>query len=93
MKAIWNDTIIAESSDTIILEGNHYFPLESIKKEFFKESAHTSECHWKGTASYYDIEVNGSANRNAAWYYKEPLSAASQIAGHVAFWEGVQVVD
>ncbi len=93
MKAIWNDTIIAKNAETIQLEGRHYFPLESIKKEFFKESTHTSECHWKGTASYYDIEVNGSTNQNAAWYYKEPSSDASQIKGHVAFWKGVQIVD
>ena len=93
MKAIWNDQIIAESDDTIQIEGNHYFPPESINKEFYKESETRSLCPWKGTASYYNIEVNGNTNADAAWYYPEASELAKSIKGYVAFWKGVQVVE
>ncbi len=92
MKAIWNGTVIAESDDTVVVEGNHYFPINALKSEHFKASQHTSSCGWKGTASYYDVVVSGEVNSNAAWYYQEPKSAASQIKDRVAFWRGVQVV-
>ncbi|MEX0721555.1 MAG: DUF427 domain-containing protein [Balneolaceae bacterium] len=91
MKALWNDKILAESDDTKVVESNHYFPPESIKKEYFKESDHHSTCPWKGEASYYTIEVDGVTNENAAWFYPEPKEAASQIKDHVAFWNGVKV--
>ncbi|ELR71034.1 hypothetical protein C900_03164 [Fulvivirga imtechensis AK7] len=91
MQAIWNDKVIAESDDTIVVEGNHYFPKEAIKKEHFVQSDHHSVCPWKGTASYYDIEVNGKTNENAAWYYPETKEGAKQIEGRVAFWKGVEV--
>lgn len=93
MKAIWNDTIIAESDKTVTVEGNHYFPPESIKKEFFKESNMSTTCPWKGVASYYTLEVNGKSNPDAAWYYPVPKDAASEIKDHVAFWKGVQLSD
>lgn len=93
MKAIWNNQIIAESNNTVVVEGNHYFPPESIKKEFFKESNTHSTCPWKGLASYYSIEVAGQTNTDAAWYYPEPKSAAAEIKDHVAFWKGVSVTD
>lgn len=93
MKAIWNGKVIAESNDTIIVENNHYFPADSIKKEFYVESPHTTICPWKGKASYYSIQVDGQTNLNAAWYYPEPKDAAKQIANFVAFWKGVEVVD
>ena len=93
MKAIWNDQIIAESDETIIIEGNHYFPHDSIKKEFYKESETHTVCPWKGTASYYNIEVNGESNADAAWYYPEASELAKNIKGYVAFWKGVQVVE
>jgi uncharacterized protein (DUF427 family) len=92
MKAIWNDTVLAESDKTVVVEGNHYFPPEAIRKEFFKESPHHTECGWKGTASYYHVTANGKTNENAAWYYPTPKEAAKQIAGYIAFWKGVQVV-
>jgi uncharacterized protein (DUF427 family) len=91
MKAIWNDTVIAESNDTIVVEGNHYFPLNSIKHEFFTESAHNTSCGWKGLANYFSIEVNGKVNANGAWIYKNPTEAAERIKGYVAFWQGVIV--
>ncbi|MCA8918681.1 MAG: DUF427 domain-containing protein [Planctomycetes bacterium] len=90
-KAIWNNKIIAESDDTIVVEGNHYFPPDSIKSEHFKGSAHSSHCPWKGDASYYHVEVDGEVNENAAWYYAEPKDAAGKIKGYVAFWNGVKV--
>ncbi len=83
---------IAESDDTVVVEGNHYFPAESIHREYFRDSDHHSLCPWKGEASYYDVVVNGEANANAAWYYPEPKDAAAQIRGHVAFWRGVDVL-
>lgn len=91
MKAIWNDTIIAESNETVVVENNHYFPEESIKKEFFKTSQSHTSCHWKGVASYYTLEVNGKTNPDAAWYYPEVSELAKGIQGRVAFWKGVRV--
>jgi len=91
MKAIWNDRVLAESDETIVVEGNHYFPPDSIKKEFFKESVQHTTCPWKGEASYHNVEVDGEVNENAAWYYPEPKEAAENIKGYVAFWNGVEV--
>lgn len=91
MKAIWNNEVIAESDNTVVVENNHYFPKESIKKEFFKDCATHTTCPWKGVASYYTLEVNGKQNPDAAWYYPEPKAAAANIANHVAFWKGVKV--
>lgn len=91
MQAIWNNAVIAESDDTVVVEGNHYFPADSIKQEFFEPSRTTSVCGWKGTASYYSINVDGNKNSDAAWYYPEPKDAAQEIAGRIAFWKGVQV--
>jgi len=91
MKAMWNGAIVAESDRTIVIEGNHYFPPDSIRKEHFKPSDTHTECGWKGTASYYTVEVGGQRNPDAAWYYPEPKDAAKQIAGYVAFWKGVTV--
>jgi uncharacterized protein (DUF427 family) len=93
MKAIWNDTVLAESDDTVVVEGNHYFPAASLREEYFRESDHHSVCPWKGTASYYDVVVGDAVNAQAAWYYPQPKEAAAQIAGRVAFWKGVRVVD
>ena len=91
-KAIWNDTVIAESDETIIVEGNHYFPLESVNQAYVSENSyyHTT-CPWKGVASYYDIKVDGKINQKAAWFYPEPSNAAKQIKDYVAFWKGVMV--
>jgi len=91
VKAIWNGAVVAESDATEVVEGNHYFPIETIKREYFRESATHSTCPWKGVASYYSLEVDGKPNRDAAWYYPTPKSAAKNIAGHVAFWKGVEV--
>lgn len=93
MKAVWNGAIIAESNDTILLEGNHYFLFDSINQEFLRESAHTTSCGWKGLANYYSIDVNGKVNTNAAWIYRDPKMAAAAIKGHVAFWNGVTVTE
>jgi uncharacterized protein (DUF427 family) len=93
MQAVWNDTVIAKSDDTVVVEGNHYFPPDSIHAEYFKPSATTSVCPWKGTASYYTVEVNGKQNSDAAWYYPEAKQAAEQIQGRVAFWKGITVSD
>ena len=93
MKAIWKDKVIAESDDTVVVEGNHYFPLDSVDGSYLKPSEHTSVCPWKGTANYYTLDVDGADNTDAAWYYVNPKDAARQIAGRVAFWKGVQVVD
>lgn len=90
-KAVWEGTVLAESDDIVLVEGNKYFPPDALHWAFFKPSAQTTVCPWKGTASYYDIEVNGKKNSAAAWYYKEPKPAASQLRGRVAFWRGVQV--
>jgi len=93
MKAVWNGVVVAESDDTVVVEGNHYFPDSSLKREFTSFSNHRSHCHWKGEAHYYSLFVNGEMNPDAVWYYPEPSEAAAQIKGRVAFWKGVQVVD
>ena len=90
-KAIWESAVLAESDDIVVVEGNRYFPPEAIRWEYFKHNSQTTVCPWKGTANYYDIEVNGKKNPAAAWYYAEPNPAAAQIRGRVAFWKGVQV--
>ena len=91
MKAIWNGEVIAESDETVVVEGNHYFPPKSIKGEFFNSSETHTICPWKGTASYYTVEVNGESNKDAAWYYPETSELAKNIKGYVAFWKGVKV--
>ncbi|NND88726.1 MAG: DUF427 domain-containing protein [Flavobacteriaceae bacterium] len=91
MKAIWNDTILAESDQTIVIENNHYFPPDSIKKSFFKKSETHTHCPWKGEASYYTLEVEGKSNPDAAWFYPEASHAAKAIEGYVAFWKGVSI--
>ncbi len=92
-KAIWNNQILAESDDTLIVEGNHYFPAESLRNEFFRQSPFRSRCPWKGEAAYYHIEAGGKRNENAAWYYPDPKDMAKMIKGRVAFWRGVEIVD
>jgi uncharacterized protein (DUF427 family) len=89
--ARWNGAVIAESDDTIVVEGNHYFPVEAVDKAVLRESATTSVCPWKGTAHYYTLQVGDAGNKNAAWYYPEPKSAAANIKNRVAFWKGVAV--
>ncbi len=91
MKAVWNQVVIAESEDTVVVEGNHYFPESALKFEHFAPSTHTTVCGRKGVANYYNVIVNGQTNANAAWYYAEPRSAAAEIKGRVAFWRGVTV--
>ncbi len=91
MKALWNDHIIAESDDTVVVENNHYFPLDAVNKEYLRESDTTTFCGWKGTANYYTLDVDGNQNKDAAWYYAEPKEAAKEIKGRVAFWRGVSV--
>lgn len=91
MKAYWNGEVIAESDDTVMVENNHYFPPNSIKKNFFMESETHSVCPWKGKASYYSLEVDGKANKDAAWYYPETSELAKNIKGYVAFWKGVEI--
>ncbi|MCX6393616.1 MAG: DUF427 domain-containing protein [Solirubrobacterales bacterium] len=91
MKAIWNDKVVAESDDTVVVEGNHYFPRESVDSSCLVESGHTTVCGWKGTANYFSLSVDGQVNEDAAWYYAEPKEAAAEIAGHLAFWKGVTV--
>jgi uncharacterized protein (DUF427 family) len=91
MKATWNGAVLAESDDTVVVEGNQYFPAESIRREHFRETGTHTVCPWKGTASYYDVVVNGETNKDAAWYYPEPKDAAKEITGRVAFWRGVKV--
>ena len=93
MKAIWNNKTLAESNNTIIIEGNHYFPADSIKTGYFKDSNTQSICPWKGTANYYSLEVDGKRNDDAAWYYPEASAEAKSIEGHIAFWKGVQIVE
>lgn len=90
-KAVWNGATIAESDDTKVVEGNHYFPPEAIKQEHFRESAKQTVCGWKGTANYYDVVVNDEVNAEAAWYYPDPKAEAEEIKGYVAFWKGVEV--
>ena len=91
MKATWNGEVIAESDDTVVVENNHYFPAESVRKDVLRESASRYTCPWKGEASYYSLEVAGQRNEDAAWVYPEPKDAAKQIRGRIAFWKGVQV--
>jgi len=91
MKAIWNGAILAQSDKTVVIEGNHYFPPDSIKQEYFQQNGTHTVCPWKGTASYYDVVVDGQTNKDAAWYYPEPKPAAHEIRGYVAFWHGVKV--
>jgi uncharacterized protein (DUF427 family) len=91
MKAIWHNEVLAESNDTIVVEGNHYFPPDAINREYFRQSDTHTTCPWKGKASYYDIVVNGNMNKDAAWYYPEPKEAARQIKDYIAFWRGVRV--
>jgi uncharacterized protein (DUF427 family) len=91
VKAIWNGVLIADSDQTIVVEGNHYFPAAAVKQEYLRPSGTHTTCDWKGQASYYDVVVAGQTNKDAAWYYPDPLPAAKQIAGYVAFWKGVTV--
>ncbi len=91
MKAIWKGEIIAESDDTAVVEGNHYFPMSTLRREFVEESTHHTTCPWKGVASYYSLVVNGDTNRDAVWYYPSPKAGAEQVTNRVAFWKGVQV--
>lgn len=93
MKATWNGATIAESHDTVVVEGNHYFPPESLDRQYLRESDHTTVCPWKGTAGYFDVVVDGETNANAAWIYREPKEAAAEIRDHVAFWKGVEVAE
>jgi len=91
MKATWKGAVLAESDETVVVEGNHYFPAASIKKEHFRESETHTVCPWKGTASYYDVVVGGELNKDAAWFYPQPKDAAKEIKDRVAFWRGVKV--
>ncbi len=91
MKAIWNGTVLAESDRTEVVEGNQYFPPDAVQKQYFKPSDTHSVCPWKGTASYYTVEVNGAQNKDAAWYYPQASDKAKNIEGYVAFWKGVEV--
>lgn len=91
MKATWNKRVIAESDDTVVVDGNHYFPADSLDRECIAPSETTSVCGWKGTASYYTLKVDGEQNVDAAWYYPTPKEAAGSLAGRVAFWKGVVV--
>jgi uncharacterized protein (DUF427 family) len=90
-RAVWNNAVIAESDSTVIVEGNHYFPMESVKSELLEASSKTTVCSWKGTANYFTLVVDGQTNPDAAWYYTDPKDAAKEIANHVAFWRGVSV--
>ena len=91
MKAKWKDQVIAESQDTVVVEGNHYFPIGDVDSAFLRDSDHTTYCPWKGTSHYYNLEVQGQTNANAAWYYPQPKEAASEITDRIAFWNGVEV--
>lgn len=93
MKAVWNGVVLAESGDTVVVEGNHYFPRESLREEHFTASDTRSTCPWKGEASYLSVQVGDAVNRDAAWYYPAPKDAAAQIRDRVAFWKGVVVSD
>jgi uncharacterized protein (DUF427 family) len=92
MKAIWNGATLAESNETIVIEGNHYFPESSINKEYFIPSETNTVCGWKGTASYYDVAVGGKTNKDAAWFYPSPKTEVKEIENYIAFWKGVEVV-
>lgn len=91
VRATWKGTVLAESDDTVVVEGNHYFPAEALARDHFRASQHTSHCPWKGDAHYYDVVVDGEVNANAAWFYPAPKPAAAEIEGRVAFWKGVEV--
>jgi len=91
MKATWNDGVIAQSDDTVVVEGNHYFPADSVNKEYLQPSSTHTICPWKGEASYYNVVVNGETNKDAAWYYPEPKDAAAESKNRIAFWHGVKV--
>ena len=93
MKATWNGATIAQSDDTVVVEGNHYFPIGSVREDVLRTSAKHTTCPWKGEASYYSIEVDGRVNQDAAWFYPDPNAAAAEIRDRVAFWKGVEVVD
>lgn len=93
MKAIWNGVTVAESDDTVVIEGNHYFPAESLDKNCILPSNYKTMCSWKGQASYYNLFVNGDVNNDAVWYYPDPKEAAAEIKGRVAFWKGVRIVE
>jgi uncharacterized protein (DUF427 family) len=93
MRAIWKDTVVAQSDDTVLVEGNHYFPAESLNQSFICASNHKSMCAWKGQASYLSLLVNGELNNDAVWYYADPKPQAEEIRGRVAFWKGVQVIE
>jgi uncharacterized protein (DUF427 family) len=93
VQATWNGAVLASSDDTVVVEGNHYFPAESLRRELFSGSETHTVCPWKGTASYYAVTVDGQTNADAAWYYPEPLPEAAMVAGRVAFWKGVEVTD
>ncbi|MDQ2938572.1 MAG: DUF427 domain-containing protein [Acidobacteriota bacterium] len=93
MKATWNDAVLADSDDTVVVEGNHYFPRDSVNKEYFEQSASHTTCPWKGEASYYSVVVDGETNKDAAWYYPDPKAAAAEIKDRIAFWRGVKVAD
>jgi uncharacterized protein (DUF427 family) len=93
MKAIWNGTVVAESDDTVVVEGNHYFPASALKQEYVLSSNHRISCPWKGQARYYTLFVDGDANPDAVWYYPEPSEAAAEIKDRVAFWKGVKIED
>ncbi|HTK36992.1 MAG TPA: DUF427 domain-containing protein [Pyrinomonadaceae bacterium] len=93
MKAIWNGEVLAESGNTIVVEGNHYFPLDTVRNEYFTPSETHTICGWKGTANYYDLVVNGETNRDAAWYYPQTKDDAKNIEGYVAFWKGVKITE
>lgn len=92
MKAVWNNVVLAQSDDTIVVEGNHYFPADSVNKDLLVPSQLTSFCGWKGTANYYSANVNGKTNKDCAWYYAEPNDAAKKIKGRIAFWNGVEIL-
>jgi len=91
VRAVWNGAVIAESNNTVMVEGNHYFPPSSVNDEYLEPSSHSSVCHWKGEAGYFNLLVAGERNANAAWFYPEPKSAAGQIKDHLAFWKGVRI--
>lgn len=93
MKATWNGIVLAQSDDTVVVEGNHYFPLNSMNSEYFKSSETHTVCPWKGTASYHTVQTAERTNLDAAWYYPEPKAGAEQVGGRVAFWKGVQVTE
>lgn len=93
MKAIWNNEVIAESNDTVVVEGNHYFPMNSVNEDYLEKSSTSTRCPWKGEASYYSLNVNGEINKDAVWYYAQPSELAKQVKDKVAFWKGVKVIE